>query len=44
VAKIDFDKLTRITGLIYETSARLADLDHAPVRDQRGARAGKGTP
>ena len=44
VAKIEFDKLVRIAGLIYETSARLANLDHAPVRDHRGARAGKGTP
>ena len=44
VSKIDFDKLVRITGLIYETSARLANLDHAPARDHRGARAGKGTP
>ena len=44
VSKIEFDKLTRIAGLIYETGARLANLDHAPVRDRRGARAGKGTP
>jgi hypothetical protein len=44
VSKIEFDKLTRIAGLIYETGARLANLDHVPVRDRRGARAGKGTP
>ena len=44
VSKIEFDKLTRIAGLIYETGVRLANLDHAPVRDRRGARAGKGTP
>ena len=44
MSKIEFDKLTRIAGLIYETGARLANLDHAPVRDRRGARAGKGTP
>jgi hypothetical protein len=44
VSKIEFDKLTRIAGLIYETGARLANLDHAPARDRRGARAGRGTP
>ena len=44
VSKIDFDKLVRVTGLIYETSARLANLDHGPARDHQGARAGKGTP
>ncbi len=42
--KIEFDKLARIAGLIYETSARLANLNHAPARDNRGPRAGKGTP
>jgi hypothetical protein len=44
VAKIEFDKLVRIAGLVYETGAQLANLDHPLVRDQRGARAGKGTP
>jgi hypothetical protein len=44
VSKIDFGKLVRIAGLVYETGARLANLDHPPVRDHRGARAGKGTP
>jgi hypothetical protein len=44
VAKIEFDKLARVAGLVYETSARLANLDHALARDHRGARAGKGTP
>lgn len=43
VSKIEFDKLTRITRLVYETGARLANLDHPPVRDRRGPRAGKGT-
>ena len=43
VAKIEFDKMTRITQLVYETGARLADLDHAPARDNLGPRAGKGT-
>lgn len=43
VTKIEFDKLTRITRLVYETGARVANLDHPPVRDRRGPRAGKGT-
>jgi Zn-dependent M28 family amino/carboxypeptidase len=43
VSKIEFDKLSRITRLVYETGARLANLDHPPVRDRRGPRAGKGT-
>jgi hypothetical protein len=44
VSKIQFDKLTRVAGLVYETAARLANLDHVPLRDRRGARAGRGTP
>ena len=43
VPKILFDKLERITGLVYETGARLANLDHPPARDNRGPRAGTGT-
>jgi hypothetical protein len=39
VSKIEFDKLTRIAQLVYETGWRLANLDHAPVRDNKGARA-----
>jgi len=42
VALIDFDKLTRITQLVYETGLRVANLDHLPARDNRGPRAGKG--
>ena len=41
VSKIRFDKMTRVVELIYETGARLANLDHMPVRDNKGARAGK---
>ena len=37
VSKIEFDKLTRVTELVYETGARLANLDHAPARDNQGA-------
>jgi Zn-dependent M28 family amino/carboxypeptidase len=44
VAKIEFEKLTRIARLLYETGARVADLDHQPMRDHLGPRAGKGTP
>lgn len=43
VSKIEFDKLTRVTQLVYATGARLANLDHTPARDRRGPRAGKGT-
>jgi hypothetical protein len=43
VSKIEFDKLTRITQLVYETGVTVADLDHAPVRDNKGPRAGKGS-
>jgi hypothetical protein len=43
VSKIEFEKLTRITEFIYETAARLANLDHAPVRDNKGPRAGRTT-
>ena len=43
VTKIEFAKMTRITQFIYETGTRLADLDHAPVRDHLGPRAGKGS-
>lgn len=42
VSKIEFDKMTRVVQLIYETGWRLANLDLAPVRDNRGPRAGKG--
>ena len=41
VSKIEFDKLTRVVQFVHETGRRLADLDHAPMRDHKGARAGK---
>jgi hypothetical protein len=41
VAKIDFEKMTRVLQYVYETGARIANLDHAPVRDNKGARAGR---
>ena len=43
VEKIEFPKMARITQLVYATGLRLANLDHAPVRDNKGPRKGKGT-
>ena len=43
VDRIEFDKMARIAQLIYTTGVRLGNLDHAPVRDNKGPRAGKGT-
>ncbi|OFV90495.1 MAG: hypothetical protein A3G76_02265 [Acidobacteria bacterium RIFCSPLOWO2_12_FULL_65_11] len=43
VSKIEFDKLTRVVQLAYETGWRVANLDRAPVRDNKGPRAGKAT-
>ncbi len=39
VDKIEFEKMARITGLMYETGMRVANLDHAPARDNKGPRA-----
>jgi hypothetical protein len=39
VSKIEFDKMARVTRLVEEIGWRLANLDHAPVRDNKGARA-----
>jgi Zn-dependent M28 family amino/carboxypeptidase len=41
--KIHFEKLARIAGLVYETGKRLANLDHAPARDFKGPRTGRGS-
>jgi Peptidase family M28 len=41
VSKIQFDKMSRIAELIYATGMRLGTLDHAPVRDRKGARLGR---
>jgi hypothetical protein len=43
VGKINFEKMTRIVQLVYETGRRVANLDHMPARDNLGPRAGKGT-
>ena len=42
VSKIEFDKLTRITQLVYETGMKVGNLDHPPARDNLGPRKGKG--
>jgi hypothetical protein len=41
VDKIIFDKIARVAQLAYETGRRVANLDHAPVRDNKGPRVGK---
>jgi Zn-dependent M28 family amino/carboxypeptidase len=41
VEKIIFDKIQRVAELAYETGRRVANLDHMPVRDNKGPRAGK---
>jgi hypothetical protein len=43
VSKIEFPKLARIAQLVYQTGMRVANLDHAPVRDNKGPRAGRDT-
>lgn len=42
VEKIQFDKMARISELMYETGRRVANLDHAPAHDNKGPRVGKG--
>jgi hypothetical protein len=42
VDKIEFPKIAKIATLLYGTAARVANLDHQPVRDNRGPRLGKG--
>jgi hypothetical protein len=43
VEKINFEKMARIGQLVYETGWKVANLDHAPVRDNKGPRFGKGS-
>ena len=42
VSKIEFPKLAHIAQLVYTTGMKVANLDHAPVRDNKGPRKGKG--
>ena len=41
VDKIIFDKVVRAAQLAYETGRRVANLDHFPVRDNKGPRVGR---
>ena len=41
VSKIEFEKMARIGELIYSTASRVANLDHAPVRDRKGPQKGR---
>jgi hypothetical protein len=43
VEKINFEKMARIGQYAYEIGMRTANLDHAPARDNRGPRVGKGS-
>ena len=43
VDKILFDKIRRVAQLAYETGRRVANLDRAPERDNKGPRVGKGS-
>jgi hypothetical protein len=43
VDKIHFQKMSHIVELVYDIGRRVADLDHAPVRDLKGARTGRGS-
>jgi hypothetical protein len=43
VEKINFEKMTRIGQLVYETGLRVANLDRTLARDNRGPRVGKGS-
>jgi hypothetical protein len=41
VDKIIFDKIARVAQLAYSTGWHVANLDHMPVRDNKGPRVGK---
>jgi hypothetical protein len=43
VEKIEFEKMSHIGQLVYETGRRVANLDHFPARDFKGPRFGKGS-
>jgi len=40
--KINYEKMARIGQFVFEIGRRVANLDHAPVHDFKGARFGKG--
>jgi hypothetical protein len=39
--KIEYEKMAHIAQLAYETGQKVANLDHAPVKDNKGPRVGK---
>jgi hypothetical protein len=41
--KINYEKMARITQMLYDLGMRTGNLHHAPVRDNRGPRVGKGS-
>jgi len=43
VEKINYEKMARIGQYAYEIGMRTANMDHAPARDNRGPRVGKGS-
>lgn len=43
VSEIEFDKMARIADLVYTTGMRVANLERAPARDNKGPRVGKGS-
>ncbi|MGE5361259.1 MAG: M28 family peptidase, partial [Bacteroidales bacterium] len=43
VKYIEWEKYARIVQLIHDTGLRVANMNHLPVRDNKGPRAGKGT-
>jgi Peptidase family M28 len=43
VEKINFEKMARIGQYAFEIGMRTANMDHAPIRDNRGPRMGKGS-
>jgi hypothetical protein len=40
--KINYEKMTRISQFVFEIGRHLANMDHPPARDLKGARFGKG--
>ena len=43
VEKINFEKMTLIGELVYALGRLVANMDHAPARDNRGPRMGSGS-
>ncbi|HUK91591.1 MAG TPA: M28 family peptidase, partial [Blastocatellia bacterium] len=41
--KINYAKMATVGQLVYEVGARVANLDHPPMRDNKGPRVGKGS-